>query len=105
MYSMSYTPDIIEIRQTEVFARWIERLRDRQAVARIQVRIRRLSLGLPGDVRAVRAGVCELRVDYGPGYRVYFTRRLGEWIVLLVGGDKRTQQEDIRLAVELASGL
>lgn len=102
---MSYTEAIVEIRQTEVFARWIERLRDRQAVARIQIRIRRLSLGLPGDVKAVRCGVCELRIDYGPGYRVYFTPRGREWILLLAGGDKSTQQQDIRLAVELAGEL
>jgi putative addiction module killer protein len=100
---MSYNPPAIEIRQTDAFARWLERLRDRHAVARVQIRIRRLSLGLPGDVKAVRAGVSELRVDHGPGYRMYFARCHREWILLLASGDKHTQHEDIQLAVELAA--
>lgn len=66
---------MIEIRQTDVYARWIEKLRDRQAKARIAIRIRRLSLGNPGDVRPVGGGVSELRIDYGPGYRVYFLKQ------------------------------
>jgi len=93
---------IIEIRQTEVYASWFARLRDRQARARIDVRIRRLSLGNPGDVRPVGEGVSELRIDYGPGYRVYFVQRGAALIILLAGGDKRTQDQDIQTALELA---
>lgn len=97
---------MIEIRQTGTFARWFEGLRDRQARARILVRIRRLSLGNPGDVRAVGEGVSELRIDWGPGYRVYFTGRRGEaLVILLAGGDKRTQARNIRAALELARTL
>ncbi|MCX6031888.1 MAG: type II toxin-antitoxin system RelE/ParE family toxin [Chloroflexi bacterium] len=93
---------MIEIRQTEVYASWFARLRDRQARARIDVRIRRLSLGNPGDVRPVGEGVSELRIDYGPGYRVYFVQRGAVLIILLAGGDKRTQDGDIQTALELA---
>lgn len=96
---------MIEIRQTEVYARWFNGLRDRQARARIDVRIRRLSLGNPGDVKPVGEGISELRVDYGPGYRVYFMHRGNTFIILLAGGDKRTQKRDIRTALELARNL
>ena len=96
---------MIEIRQTEVYARWFRGLRDRQARARIDNRIRRLSLGNPGDVRPVGEGVSEIRIDYGPGYRVYFVRRGEALIVLLAGGDKGSQERDIRRALELARGL
>jgi putative addiction module killer protein len=93
------------IRQTEAFAMWLRTLRDRQARARIQVRIDRLQLGLPGDVKPVGEGVSELRIDYGPGYRVYFMRQGRELIILLGGGDKRTQDRDIQKAIQLARGL
>ncbi len=96
---------MIEIRQTEVYARWFRGLRDRQARARIDNRIRRLSLGNLGDVRPVGEGVSEIRIDYGPGYRVYFVRRGEALIVLLAGGDKGSQERDIRRALELARGL
>ncbi len=96
---------MIEIRQTEVYARWFRRLRDRQARVRIDSRIRRMSLGNPGDVRPVGGGVSEIRIDHGPGYRVYFVRRPNELIVLLAGGDKDSQQRDIRRAIDLARGL
>ncbi|WP_342106678.1 type II toxin-antitoxin system RelE/ParE family toxin [Methylobacterium sp. SI9] len=86
------------IRQTEIFAAWFAALRDEQARARINVRIKRLALGNPGDVRPVGAGVSELRVDYGPGYRVYFAQRGEAFVLLLCGGDKRTQDRDIRQA-------
>lgn len=86
---------MIEIRKTEVFAAWIDNLDDKRARARIQVRIERLALGNPGDVKPVGEGVSELRIDYGPGYRVYFTRVGLEIVVLLAGGDKRTQSADI----------
>jgi len=77
-------------------------LRDRSARARIDIRIRRLSLDNPGDVRPVGESVSELRIDYGPGYRVYFTRRRQTLIILLAGGDKRSQDRDIRSALKLA---
>ena len=96
---------MIEIRQIEIYARWFRRLRDRQARVRVDNRIRRLSLGNPGDVRPIGEGVSEIRIDYGPGYRVYFVRRGEELIVLLAGGDKDSQERDIRRALELARGL
>ncbi|MCJ2073610.1 type II toxin-antitoxin system RelE/ParE family toxin [Methylobacterium sp. J-030] len=86
------------IRQTEMFAAWFAALRDEQARARINVRIKRLALGNPGDVRPVGSGVSELHVDYGPGYRVDFAQRGEAFILLLCGGDKRTQDRDIREA-------
>ena len=96
---------MIEVRQTEVFSKWLRELRDRQARARIQTRIDRLQLGLAGDVKPVGEGVSELRIDYGPGYRVYFVQRGQELVILLAGGDKRTQDRDIKTALELARGL
>lgn len=96
---------VIEIRQTTVFAEWFENLRDRQARSRIDVRIRRLSIGNPGDVEPVGEGVSELRVDYGPGYRIYLVRRGPALVILLAGGDKRTQNRDIRRAIELARSI
>ena len=82
--------------------RWFARLKDREARARVLVRIRRLSLGNAGDTKSVGGGVAELRIDYGPGYRIYFVRRGEALIVLLVGGDKSTQAADIRAALDLA---
>lgn len=96
---------MVEIRQTELFTEWFRKLRDRQAKARIQVRIDRLQLGLTGDVKPVGEGVSELRVDHGPGYRVYFAYRGRELVILLAGGDKRTQDRDIKIAIELAQDL
>ena len=88
-----------------MYARWFKSSRDRKARARIDVRIRRLSLGNPGDVKAVGEGVSELRIDYGPGYRVYYTQRGQRLIVLLAGGDKPTQKQDIKRALEIARDL
>lgn len=96
---------MMEIRQTDTYSDWFEALHDRQARARINVRIRRLSLGNPGDVKPVGEGVSELRIDYGPGYRVYFIQRGREVVILLAGGDKRTQDRDIQTARELARNL
>jgi putative addiction module killer protein len=96
---------MVEIRQTEIYSRWFNSLRDRQARARIDIRIRRLSIGNPGDVKPVGKGVLELRIDYGPGYRVYFIQRGETLIVLLAGGDKRTQNRDIKTALDLAQEL
>ena len=96
---------MIEIRKTDTFARWIDGLRDIRARARILVRIERLSLGNPGDVKPVGEGVSEMRIDYGPGYRVYF-KKIGQIVVvLLAGGDKRTQATDIKNALRLAQNL
>lgn len=96
---------MIEVRKTRVFEKWLERLRDMAAIARIEVRIRRLSLGNFGDVRPVGEGVSELRIDYGPGYRVYFQQRGKRVVVLLCGGDKRTQDEDIARAIAITREL
>lgn len=84
-----------EILQTEHYRKWFDKLKDKNARARIDVRLRRLSLGNPGDVKSVGEGVQELRIDYGPGYRVYFTQKTDRLIILLAGGDKTTQGEDI----------
>ena len=94
-----------EIRKTETFAQWIDTLRDLQGRARVQVRIERLAAGNPGDVKPVGEGVSELRIDYGPGYRVYFTKRGREIVILLAGGDKTTQPADIKTALRLARNL
>lgn len=91
-----------EILQSNVFANWLGKLRDREARARIQARIDRLRHGNPGDVKPAGSGVSELRIDYGPGYRVYFQQRGAFVIVLLCGGDKRTQDGDIKRAVQIA---
>jgi putative addiction module killer protein len=96
---------MVELRQTPVFAKWLGALRDRQARARIQVRMDRLALGLAGDARPVGSGVSELRIDYGPGYRVYFKHQDRDVVILLAGGDKRTQDRDIRRAVAMARDL
>ena len=96
---------MIEIRETEIYSRWFKSLRDRQAKARIDIPIRRLSTGNPGDVKPVGQGVSELRIDYGPGYRVYFVQRGETLIILLAGGDKRTQEQDIKTALDLAQDL
>ena len=93
---------MIEVRQTEVFSTWLRKLRDLQVLARIQIRIRRLSLGNFGDAKPVGKGVSELRIDYGPGYRVYFQRTGSLLVLLLIGGTKSTQQSDIAKAKKLA---
>jgi putative addiction module killer protein len=92
---------MLEVRQTDVFAAWFAGLRDRKARARINARIRRLSLDNPGDVKPVGSGVSEMRIDYGPGYRIYFVRRGEALVSLLCGGDKRRQDHDIARALEL----
>ncbi len=96
---------MLEIRKTEVFARWLDGLRDVRARARVQVRIKRLAEGNPGDVQPVGEGVSEMRIDYGPGYRVYFKKIGREIVILLAGGDKRTQSADIKTALRLARNL
>ncbi|MBI3155414.1 MAG: type II toxin-antitoxin system RelE/ParE family toxin [Burkholderiales bacterium] len=96
---------MLEVRQTGVHAAWFAALRDRRAKARIDIRIRRLSLGNPGDVRPVGQGVSELRIDHGPGYRVDFIERGASIVVLLAGGDKSSQPRDIEIAKSLARDL
>jgi putative addiction module killer protein len=94
-----------EFRKTDVFALWLDGLRDIRARARILARVERLAAGNPGDVKAVGEGVSELRIAYGPGYRVYFTMRGRTVIILLAGGDKTTQAADIKRALKLARNL
>ena len=93
---------MVEIVKSVTFDRWLAGLKDRHAKARVETRIRRLSLGNPGDVKPVHHGISELRIDYGPGYRVYFMQRGPVLVVLLAGGDKRTQRADIARAIEIA---
>jgi putative addiction module killer protein len=93
---------VIEVRQTGVFSDWLHRLRDEKARSRILIRIRRLSLGNFGDVKPVGDGVSELRIDYGPGYRVYLQQRGSVLVLLLAGGTKKTQPTDIARAKKLA---
>jgi len=105
LYPRGYSLFMVEIRKTTVFARWLDDLRDNKARARVQVRIERLARGNPGDVAPVGEGVSEMRIDYGPGYRVYF-KQLGEdLILLLAGGDKGSQARDIRHALRIARNL
>jgi putative addiction module killer protein len=96
---------MIEVRETQMYTLWFRKLRDRQAKARILARIRRLSLGNPGDIRSLGEGVLELKIDYGPGYRIYYKQREKTLVILLAGGDKRTQQQDIEKAKNLSRRL
>ena len=96
---------MVEIRKTDHFVQWLDDLKDIQARARVQARIERLAAGNPGDVAPVGEGISELRIDYGPGYRVYFKKRGQELIILLAGGDKSTQAKDIKAALSLARNL
>lgn len=96
---------MVEIRQTATYAEWFAGLRDRRARSRIDARIRRLSLGNLGDVKPVGEGVSELRINYGPGYRVYLVQRGQTLVILLAGGDKSTQSTDIKTALDLARNL
>ena len=96
---------MIEIRKTHNFAKWIDGLQDTRARARILVRIERLAAGNPGDVKPIGEGVSEMRVDYGPGYRVYFKKTGQVLIILLAGGVKKTQSKDIQTALRLARNL
>ena len=93
------------VRMTEVYRDWINSLKDRAGRARIQVRVDRLANGNPGQYRNLTGGISELKIDFGPGYRVYYTERQGDLVILLAGGDKSTQQQDIRTATALARNL
>ena len=96
---------MIEIRKTDTFAKWIDGLKDIRARARILVRIERLAAGNPGDVKSVGEGVSELRINYGPGYRVYYHKIGRKIVILLAGGDKSSQTRDIKVAIRLAKNL
>jgi len=96
---------MIEIRKTEIFAKWIDRLSDIEARSKILVRIERLKEGNPGDVKPVGDGVSEMRINYGPGYRVYYKKTDQTIVILLSGGNKRTQNKDIKIALGLAKNL
>jgi putative addiction module killer protein len=93
---------VVEVRQTEEFSGWLHRLRDANAVARIVGRMRRMEMGNPCDTRSVGQGILEMRIDYGPGYRIYYVHRGAQIAILLCGGDKRTQRRDIKRAQRLA---
>ena len=100
---MDYTEGMIEVIQSETFARWLSKLKDRAAIMRINARIRRVSeTGNFGDVKAVREGVSEMRINHGPGYRLYFIQSGQVLVVLLAGGDKSTQDADIKRAIDIA---
>ena len=96
---------MLEVRQTVAYSEWFGNLRDRLAKARIDIRVRRLSLGNTGDVKPVGESVSELRINYGPGYRIYFVKQGDICVILLAGGDKSTQNQDIRKAKALARDL
>ena len=95
----------MKIRKTERFSRWLDRLKDPKAKAKVLVRITRLSAGNPGDVKSVGKGVSEMRIPYGPGYRVYYVRQGDKLIILLAGGSKKTQSKDIQTAINLMENL
>ena len=96
---------MIRIRKTDIFAKWLDSMRDIRARARVMVRIERLAAGNPGDVKPVGEGVSEMRINYSSGYRIYYKQQGNEVVVLLTGGDKRTQVKDIKAALRLARNL
>jgi putative addiction module killer protein len=93
------------IRRTDIFAAWLNGLRDRAGAARVEIRIKRLAVGNPGQMRNLKGGVSEMKIDFGPGYRVYFTERNGELVILLCGGDKKSQEADIAHAASMVGEL
>ncbi len=98
---MGYNTKVIEIFETDEFVRWLDNLRDIKARARVMVRIERFAAGNKGDVKPVGEGVSEMRIDYGPGYRIYFKKGSRDVVVLLAGGDKRSQARDIKRAMRI----
>lgn len=96
---------MIEVRITQTFRDWLHGLRDAQARIRVQARIRRIADGNPGQFRTLKGGICEMKIDYGPGYRVYYTQRGDVLVILLCGGNKSTQQQDIKAAEQLVSEM
>ena len=105
VYPQGYSMLMVEIRKTELFAKWLDNLRDIRGKARVLIRIERLASGNAGDVKPVGEGISEMRINYGPGYRVYFIQRGGELIILWAGGDKSSQSRDIQAAIRLAQNL
>ena len=105
MWPAGYNENVIEIRSTDTFVKWLDRLADINARARVLARIDRLAEGNPGDARGVGEGVMELRINYGPGYRVYYVAQGQELVILLAGGEKSSQSRDIRSAQRLARNL
>ena len=105
MSTVVYIRAMLEVVETDVFRRWMSSLKDAMARARIAARLRRATMDNLGDWKFVGAGVAEMRIDHGPGYRVYFVRRGHQLIVILAGGTKRTQEADIRKAIEAAQEL
>lgn len=105
LFDVNYGSHTVELLKSDVFDRWLTKLRDAHARARVQARLDRFAIGNPGDVRSVGEGVVEMRIDYGPGYRVYYTRRGRLVILLLCGGDKTTQARDIARAKLMAKAL
>lgn len=105
MYTVEYGSRVIELRETPQFGDWLTGLKDRQARVRVQDRLLRLRLGNPGQHRVLKGGVVEMKIDHGPGYRVYYTQRGDVLVILLCGGDKRTQQADIRIAERMVREL
>lgn len=104
-YPYGYDCCMILLRQTETFSRWLSSLKDRQVQARILSRLDRIAMGNFGDVKSVGEGISEIRIDSGPGYRLYFVRRESAVVLLLCGGDKSTQDRDIARAKELVHTL
>lgn len=96
---------MLEIRMTRLFRDWLHDLRDGQARARVQARLRRIADGNPGQIRALKGDIREMKIDHGPGYRVYYTQRENVLVILLCGGNKQTQQQDIETAMRLAKEL
>ncbi|MCO5072070.1 MAG: type II toxin-antitoxin system RelE/ParE family toxin [Rhizobiaceae bacterium] len=96
---------MFDVQETDAYSDWFQSLRDTNAKARILMRVRRLSLGNPGDVGPVGQGVSEMRIHYGPGYRVYYVQHGAAIVILLCGGDKSSQKDDIANAIELAAAL
>jgi putative addiction module killer protein len=96
---------VIEIRKTDTFVKWLDGLKDIRARALVLTRIERIALGNPGDVKAVGQGVSEMRIHYGPGYRVYFTKQGKKVVILLAGGSKRSQAKDIKVAIKFSQNL
>ena len=105
MYPVGYNGGMMTVRETDNFKEWLRGLKDRMARSIINARIRRLSLGNKGDTKSVGGGVSELRIDYGPGYRVYYYQAKKEIIILLCGGDKSSQSKDIENAKKIAENL
>lgn len=105
MYPLGYSSTVYSVLKTDEFDRWLGKLRDQKAKARIAARIRSAEYGNLGDVSPVGSGVSEMRIHYGPGYRVYFTMRGRELIILLIGGDKSSQTKDIEKAKQIAIEL